>query len=123
VVVAEVNPLGKIVLVVDDEDAVRDVLSLHLAQAGYRVETAADAYQALALAAADPRPDAVLLDLQMPGPDGWHLLKRFPGIPVVVATGTGLTPEWAASEGCAGFLHKPVTRAALLAELRRVLGE
>src|SRR5437763_14267633 len=114
---AEVNPLGKIVLVVDDEDAGRKVLVLHLAQAGYRVETAADAYQALALAAADPRPDAVLLDLQMPGPDGWHLLKRFPGIPVVVNTGAGLTPEWAASEGCAGFLRKPVTRESLLAEV------
>ena len=120
---AEVNPLGKIVLVVDDEDAVREVLALHLGQAGYRAVTAADAFQALALAAAEPRPDAVLLDLQMPGPDGWHLLKRFPGIPVVVTTGAGLTAEWAASEGCAGFLGKPVSREALLAELRRVLGE
>jgi CheY-like chemotaxis protein len=121
--VAEINPLGKIVLVVDDEDAVREVLALHLAQAGYRVETAADGFQALALAAAEPRPAAVLLDLQMPGPDGWHLLKRFPDVPVIVTTGTGLTPEWAASEGCAGFLRKPVTREALLTELRRVLGE
>src|SRR5262249_13239519 len=78
--------MAKVILVVDDEDGVRDVLALHLARAGYRVLTAADAFQALAQAAADPRPDAVLLDLNMPGPDGWHVLKRFPGIPVIVRT-------------------------------------
>jgi CheY-like chemotaxis protein len=118
------NRPAKTVMVVDDNDTVREVLSALLARAGYRVIPAVDGYQAVGLLTAmDPRPDVVLLDLLMPGPDGWHLLRRFEGIPVIVITGASTPPEWAAAEGCAGFLRKPIPDAALLAELRRVLGE
>jgi class 3 adenylate cyclase/CheY-like chemotaxis protein len=63
------------VLVVDDNESSRDLLSRRLTHAGHRVVTASDGGAALALAAADP-PDLVLLDIMMPGMSGFEVLCR-----------------------------------------------
>ncbi|HZT20211.1 MAG TPA: response regulator, partial [Dongiaceae bacterium] len=111
------------VLVVDDDSAVLDLLSLALGKEGYRVLHARSGEEALALARAH-RPRAITLDILMPGMDGWAVLvalKADPDlreIPVVVVTilkdrGMALTL------GAADFMTKPVDRASLKAMLRR----
>jgi DNA-binding response OmpR family regulator len=77
-------------LVVDDEHEITNLLEEHLRACGYAVDVAHDGGQALQIAAAR-RPDAVLLDISMPGPDGEEVLARLravdPTVPVVMLTG------------------------------------
>jgi two-component system response regulator MprA len=77
-------------LVVDDEHEITDLLDDHLRACGYAVEVAHDGLQALQVAAAR-RPDAVLLDITMPGLDGEEVLARLraldPTVVVVMLTG------------------------------------
>jgi CheY-like chemotaxis protein len=67
------NP--KCILVVDDEESIRDVIAETLELEGYRVEKAADGHAALLMLRAT-RPDAIVLDLMMPGMDGWTFLNQ-----------------------------------------------
>ena len=79
------------VLVVEDDAPLRRMLSMFLRAAGYHVRPAEDGPSGLALAR-DERPDLVLLDLMLPGLDGWEGLRRIKGdartvaIPVVMLT-------------------------------------
>jgi two-component system, OmpR family, response regulator MprA len=77
-------------LVVDDEHEITDLLQEHLRACGYAVDVAHDGLEALQLAAAR-RPDAVLLDITMPGLDGEEVLARLravdPTVAVVMRTG------------------------------------
>jgi DNA-binding response OmpR family regulator len=77
-------------LVVDDEHEITDLLEEHFRACGYGVDVAHDGTQALVMAAAR-RPDAVLLDVTMPGPDGGEVLARLraldPTVSVVMLTG------------------------------------
>ncbi len=78
-------------LVVDDEQEITDLLEEHFRAGGYAVAVAHDGGQALLMAAAR-RPDAVLLDITMPGPDGEAVLARLraidPTVSVVMLTGS-----------------------------------
>src|SRR5262249_26459317 len=118
---------AKKVLVVEDNAAAREAFALALRRAGYGVTTAADGESALGQLRGGLAPDLLVLDMLMPILDGWHLLDRlraeWPALPVVVATATILTPEWAADNGCRGLLRKPIDSEALVAEVRRCLGE
>jgi len=67
--------MSKRVLVIDDEESVRDAYSLSLEAAGYEVEQAKDGPEGIA-AAAKKRPDMIFLDLKMPGMDGVETLKQ-----------------------------------------------
>src|SRR5579862_6753250 len=69
------NRRGPLVLVVDDDSRLREFLRVSLEAAGYSVSEAESGEQALA-AIADERPALVLLDVVMPGVDGWQLLRR-----------------------------------------------
>jgi DNA-binding response OmpR family regulator len=77
-------------LVVDDEHEITDLLEEHFRACGYAVDVAHDGSQALLIAAAR-RPDAVLLDITMPGADGEQVLARLravdPTVVVVMLTG------------------------------------
>jgi two-component system response regulator MprA len=64
------------ILVVDDERAVRDSLRRALELQGYQVDLAADGAEALALLEANGQPDAVVLDILMPGLDGLEVCRR-----------------------------------------------
>jgi CheY-like chemotaxis protein len=112
-------------LVVDDNDVAREGAAAILRKAGYYVALAANGQEALDLLRSHPRPDLVLLDMLMPVLDGWQFLRRLeregPPVPVLITTATILTPEWAQSKGCRGFLRKPFEGDALLAEVRRCL--
>jgi DNA-binding response OmpR family regulator len=84
-------PEGQL-LVVDDEQAITAVLEEHFRACGYAVDVAHNGADALLLAAAR-RPDAVLLDITMPGADGAEVLARLravdPTVAVVMLTGNG----------------------------------
>jgi len=77
-------------LVVDDEHEITSLLEEHFRGCGYDVAVAHDGHAAL-LAAAAQRPDAVLLDITMPGPDGSEVLARLraldPTVSVIMLTG------------------------------------
>ena len=110
-------------LVIDDDPAVRDLLQRLLAREGFRVLPAAGGEEGLRLARA-ARPDAITLDVLMPGMDGWAVLaalKADPAladVPVVMLT---IADDKALgfSLGAVEHLTKPVDRARLLRVLRR----
>jgi CheY-like chemotaxis protein len=118
----------KVVLVVEDEPAARDALVQLLKAEGYAVVTAGDGEQALELLQRTPPPDLILLDLMLPGMDGWEFRKRQQGIaglapvPVVLISGTEELGRAAEALAAAGFLEKPVDVDRLRAEIRRHAG-
>jgi two-component system nitrogen regulation response regulator NtrX len=116
------------VLIIDDDAGVRTVLDRILTGAGYEVEQASDAFQALDLL--DSRqPDAALLDIKMPGMDGFGLLdnleQRGLDIPVVILTGHGdqFTAQQCLDAGAAAYLTKPPDRADLLLAVRGAVAQ
>ncbi len=116
------------VLVVDDDASVRTVLSRILGGAGYVVDEASDAFAALDRLDLKP-PDAVLLDLKMPGMDGLGLLGNLASrgleVPVVVLTGHGdeFTSRQCLEAGAAAFLTKPPDRSELLLAVRGAVAQ
>jgi two-component system response regulator AtoC len=101
------------VLVVDDDESTRGYLSTLLASRGFATRTAASGTEALALVAAGQAPDAVLLDLVMPGLGGMETLERMrgmaPRLPVVIlsAVGQASTVVEAMRRGASDYLTKP----------------
>lgn len=83
------------VLIVEDDPDVRETLSEILDEEGYRVECAADGREALEHLRNGPRPKLILLDLMLPGMDGWEFRRRqrqdpaLASIPVAVLSGIG----------------------------------
>jgi CheY-like chemotaxis protein len=119
---------NKTVLVVDDDEAIREGLALVLRDAGYAVVTVGNVREALDHLHHNPAPDLVLLDMMMPEDDGWAFLRArygdpaLAGVPVMVMTAIeAASPEWATPLGTDGFLPKPVDMALLLAEVSRHL--
>ncbi len=112
------------VLVVDDEPMVRETLGQVLKDEGYVVDLAVDGESALARVRA-ARPDAILLDLMMPGMNGWEFRAAqladpaLADIPVVVLSGDGTVAAKAGTMNAAGFLRKPVELATLLETVSR----
>ena len=113
------------VLVVDDDPDVRALVRELLARAGYDVTEAADGRVALRLLY-DERPDLVLLDISMPGLDGWATLERIrevSDVPVVMvsALGAELEKVRALRGGADDYVTKPFGRQELLARVESVL--
>jgi CheY-like chemotaxis protein len=87
------------ILLVEDDDALRHLLVAVLEAEGYQVATARDGEEALHVLANGPLPAVILLDLVLPGMDGWefraHQLSdaAFAAIPIVVLTGEACTVE------------------------------
>jgi CheY-like chemotaxis protein len=120
------GPPRPTLLVVEDDDESRLALAAVLRLQGYCVVPAANGEEGLRALRDGPAPDLILLDMLMPGLDGWGFLGQLQQIgaqaPVIVTTGAEvLTPEWAAAHGCAGLLRKPVELEELLGEVRRCL--
>jgi CheY-like chemotaxis protein len=107
------------VLVVDDQEIVRDVMRLTLERAGYRVIEASSPSRALELARADAHFDLLVTDVVMPEMDAFELVDRLtarrPGLRILYTSGY----TDAAAEG--PFIHKPFTPAQLVAKVCAVL--
>jgi PAS domain S-box-containing protein len=118
---------GERILVIDDEDGVRDAARESLEDAGYHAVTARGGAEALALAAREPF-DAVVTDLMMPEMHGLEVIRRLraahPALPIIAASGLadGRTDE-ALEAGARSFLAKPFTAATLQAALQKALRE
>jgi UDP-3-O-acyl N-acetylglucosamine deacetylase len=123
------EPAGqKTILVVDDEDGVRDSVREVLSDEGYRVLDTADGARVLDIIR-EERPELVLLDIWMPQVDGIGLLKEIkshePEINVVMVSGHGNihTAVTATKYGAFDFIEKPVSLDGLLLTVQRALGE
>jgi CheY-like chemotaxis protein len=118
-----------LVLIVDDFVDIREAYGDFLRYRGYRVAEASDGAQAVVQAQA-LLPDVVLMDLSLPGMDGWEATRRLKADPrtrairVVALTGHALAgvAESAHDAGCDSFLTKPCLPQDVVAEVRRVLG-
>jgi UDP-3-O-[3-hydroxymyristoyl] N-acetylglucosamine deacetylase len=120
--------VNKTILVVDDEDDVRESVREVLRDEGYRVVDTADGTHVLELIRQE-RPELVLLDIWMPQVDGIGLLKEIktqePELNVVMVSGHGNihTAVTATKFGAFDFLEKPVSLEGLLLTVQRALGE
>ena len=120
------------ILIIDDEDDIREVASLSLeATAGWKVLTASSGAEGMALAAASPdRPDAILMDVMMPGTDGpttFSLMQKDPsisGIPVLLLTAKvqGVDQRRFAGLGVSAVLFKPFDPLTLADQISQALG-
>jgi len=114
------------ILVVDDDPQVPKLISQMLKRGGYDVSTASSGRVVLQ-SIATSRPDLVILDLSMPEPDGFEVLKqlreREPGLPVLVISGFLGGPMLRAAElfGAAATLRKMDVPEMLLATVRRIV--
>ncbi|MGZ3426198.1 MAG: response regulator [Polyangia bacterium] len=116
--------MAETVVVVDDDEAVREAIADLLSLDGYSVLTAADGDEALGVLRGAPRPCIALIDLVMPRVSGWELVSAISAetalrdIPLVCTTaGRGEAPT-----GCYSVLRKPFDDRALTAAVRRAFG-
>jgi DNA-binding NtrC family response regulator len=117
------------ILVVDDENDIRELVRDILSEEGYAVDTAANAAEARA-ACAQQAPDLVLLDIWMPDTDGISLLREWQqsqglAAPVVMMSGHGTveTAVEATRLGAVDYVEKPLSLAKLLRTVQRALDE
>ena len=117
-----------LILLVEDYDDAREMYRDYLEYAGFQVETARDGHEALTKARAS-NPDLVLMDLSMPGLDGWEatrLLKTDPAtshLTVVALSAHALAAEGdrARRAGCDGFIAKPCLPHELVEQMAAYL--
>jgi two-component system, chemotaxis family, chemotaxis protein CheY len=111
------------VLVIDDDEGIREFVKVALKEEGYRVTAAADGRAALSLLRQDP-PSLILLDLWMPEMDGAEFLSAYQHVPaprapvVIFAASTEFAPV-AVPADVAGYLPKPVELGDLLDAVER----
>jgi len=118
----------KRVLLVEDNEMNRDMLSRRLQRRGYEVICAADGEQALRLAP-QVRPAIILMDLSLPGIDGWETTRRMKAdprlrhIPIIALTAHAMPEEEqsAREAGCDDFDVKPIELPRLLEKMERLL--
>ena len=107
------------ILVVDDDESIRDLLRLHLSAAGYEVHSAPDAIEAGYVVLRSP-PDLIICDIQMPHMDGFEFIAAvradttLPRIPVIFLTSMSEGQARGKELGAVGYLTKPVRADRLL---------
>jgi two-component system phosphate regulon response regulator PhoB len=123
-----VNPSQLDILVVDDESAIRDMISFSLQRSGTKVRTAADAKAAL-ISIAESRPDLILIDWMMPGVSGIELTRRLrkdsftADIPIIMLTARITEDDKVVGleAGADDYVIKPFSPRELLARIRALV--
>jgi CheY-like chemotaxis protein len=116
------------ILVVEDNEASRDALSRRLARRGYRVVLAVDGHEAVSKGRS-ASPDLILMDLGLPGIDGWEATRQLKGdastaqIPIIVLSAHAMTNDrdMALAAGGDDFDTKPVRFQQLLEKIEALL--
>ena len=116
---------GDRILVVDDDESIRQIVRLCLSDEGYRVTEAANGEVALAVLA-DFQPELILLDLRMPVMDGWEFVRRYrllpgPHAPIVAFVAALNAVQECADLDTAAILSKPFDLDELLVAVRTQL--
>ena len=123
------RPADKLVLIVDDDDSVRDLLEFVIKKEGFRIEKAADGEEALNKARS-ANPDLILLDLMLPKFGGFEILRELQGddtggIPIIIITGRYTdrsTSDMIKQEpNVKDFIEKPVKPQILTALVHKIL--
>jgi two-component system alkaline phosphatase synthesis response regulator PhoP len=117
--------MSKTILIVDDEPEIVRFVRAYLEDAGYRVVVASEGQEALFVARHE-RPDLVILDLMMPGMDGWDFVRRYRqerGTPVIMLTARVEEGDQVKGLelGADDYVTKPFSPRALVARVRAVL--
>ena len=116
------------ILLVEDNEMNRDMLSRRLQRRGYEVLTAVDGESGLAMTRSEA-PALVLMDMSLPGIDGWaatRQLKADPAtqsIPIIALTAHAMRgdEDQARAAGCDGYLTKPISPKRVVEEVKRLL--
>ena len=116
------------ILIADDNAMNLDILQKRLAVHGYEMLEAVTGEEGVALAARE-RPDLILMDIQLPGLDGYEATRRIKGntglrqIPIIAVTSYALSGDdaKALAAGCDAYVTKPFSPRALLAKIREYL--
>jgi excisionase family DNA binding protein len=119
---------GPIVLIVDDDERLREYVRVNLEMEGYTVHEAGSAEEGMKVLD-ELRPDLVLLDVMMPKVDGWEMLQLMHerhgvgSIPVVMFSGKvdEAVADQAAERGAQGFIGKPFDPQELIAQTKQLL--
>jgi len=114
------------VLVVEDDESIRQFIEMALSNDGFEVAVAEEGAAALE-AAARFRPQAILLDMRMPGVDGWRFAEAYraspaPHAPILVLTAARSAEASAAQIAADAFLAKPFELSELLRILNSLIG-
>jgi two-component system, cell cycle response regulator DivK len=120
--------MSKRVLVVEDHEDNREILRVLLANSGFAMIEAWDGETALKTAASE-RPDLILMDIQLPGFDGYEATRRIKAdpalrtIPIIAITSYALggDEDKARDAGCDGYVAKPYSPMDLLSKIRKYL--
>jgi len=118
------------ILLVEDNEMNRDMLSRRLQRKGYEVLIAVDGEQGVGIAKSES-PDLILMDMSLPVLDGWDATRRLKGtpatgdIPIIALTAHAMADdrEKALQAGCDDYDTKPVELARLLAKIEALLGQ
>ncbi len=116
------------ILLVEDNEMNRDMLSRRLQRKGYEVQIAIDGEQGVAMARAEP-PDLILMDMSLPVMDGWEATRalkadpRTSAVPVIALTAHAMAGdhERCIAAGCDDYDTKPVELARLLGKIEGLL--
>ena len=120
--------MSKRILLVEDQEDNRRIMRDLLSASGYQLVEANDGEQGLALASSEV-PDLILMDLQLPGLDGYEVTRRIKAnaalshIPIIAVTSYALSgdDQKAFAAGCDGYVTKPFSPRQLLAKIREFL--
>ena len=122
--------MKKRILVVEDQDDNRQIIRDLLSAKGYELIEATTGEEGLNLATTG-KPDLILMDIQLPGMDGYEVTRRIKAkpelnhIPIIVVTSYALSGDdkKAFDAGCNGYVTKPFSPRVLLAKIREFLPE
>ena len=122
--------MKKRILVVEDQEDNRQIIRDLLSAKGYELVEATTGEEGLKLAATG-KPDLILMDIQLPGMDGYEVTRRIKAkpelkhIPIIVVTSYALSGDdkKAFDAGCNGYVTKPFSPRVLLAKIREFLPE
>jgi len=117
------------ILLVEDNEMNRDMLSRRLIRKGYEVVMALDGQQAVEMAASE-KPDLILMDMSLPGLDGWEATRQIKAaaatsaVPVIALTAHAMSDdrERALEAGCDDYDTKPIDFPRLLGKMSAAIG-
>ncbi len=120
--------MSKRILIIEDQEDNRQIMHDLLAASGYQSIEATTGEDGLALAERDT-PDLILMDIQLPGMDGYEVTRRIKAnaalkhIPIIAVTSYALSGDdrKAFAAGCDGYVTKPVSPKVLLAKIKQYL--